>query len=288
MFVQRMTALAASTAVLTAGALTGGMAGAAGPAAARETAATMVSVTIDRSGAVTMPSVVAPGVTTWKITTVRRFSSLQVLSLAPGYTIEQAEEDVNDGLEKGRLKALERFEANTTLLGGAAASSEKAGKLVVDLAPGSYYALDVAKTGSPWTSFTVSGVDTGAVLPAGKTLRAVDSTSWGKRPKAIPRRGWLRFKNRADQNHFVALAKLSPGTTMADFEAYMEEGGESGPPPLDFRYSVDSGVLSPGHDMAMKYRLPRGTYLLACFWPDASMGGMPHVAMGMYRAIKVR
>ena len=248
----------------------------------------MVAVSIERSGAITMPAVVAPGVTTWKISTVRKFSSLQVVSLAAGYTAEQADADAVNGLEKGRIKALKRFEANTTLLGGAVASSGKAGKLVVDLAPGSYYALDVAKTGSPWTPFTVGGVDTGAELPAGKTLWAVDSTSWGKRPKAIPRSGWLKFKNRADQNHFVSLAKLKPGTTIADFEAYMEAGGESGPPPLDFRYAVDTGVLSPGHDMAVKYRLPRGTYLLACFWPDASMGGMPHVAMGMYRAVTVR
>ena len=38
----------------------------------------------------------------------------------------------------------------------------------------------------------------------------------------------------------------------------------------------------------MKYRLPKGNYVLTCFWPDASMGGMPHAFMGMYRVVKVR
>ena len=38
----------------------------------------------------------------------------------------------------------------------------------------------------------------------------------------------------------------------------------------------------------MNYRLPRGNYVLVCFWPDASMGGMPHAFMGMYRGIKVK
>jgi len=286
MLVQRIAALGVSIMVLTAGALTGGTAGAAGPAAARETAAGMVPVSIGAGSVVTMPSVIAPGVTTFKITTTRRTSSFQVLALAPGYTVEQAETDVENGLEKGRLKALKRFEANTTLLGGTTASSEKAGKLAVDLDPGSYYALDTNKNDAPWFPFTVSGVDSGATMPAGATLRAIDSTTWAKRPAAIPRSGWLRFKNRADQNHFISIMKLLPGKTVADFAAFLEE--ESGPPPVDFRVSLDSGVLSPGHDMAMKYRLPRGRYVLVCFWPDASMHGMPHAFMGMYRGVRVR
>jgi hypothetical protein len=33
------------------------------------------------------------------------------------------------------------------------------------------------------------------------------------------------------------------------------------------------------------YRLPRGEYVMLCWWPDAEMGGMPHVFMGMHRAI---
>lgn len=286
MFVQRIAALAVSALVLTSGALTGGTAGAAGPAAARETAAGMVPVNIGAGGVVTMPTVVAPGVSTFKITTTRRRSSLQLLALAPGYTVEQAESDVDNGLEKGRLKALRRFEANVTLLGGATASREKAGKLALDLEPGTYHALDTGKTGSPWTQFTVSGADTGDTMPAGATLRAIDSTTWAKRPATIPRSGWLRFKNRSDQNHFIALAKLRPGKTVDDFEAFIED--PSGPPPVDFRFGIDSGVLSPGHDMAFKYRVPRGNYVLTCFWPDASMGGMPHAFMGMYRGVKVR
>ncbi|MCW2736465.1 hypothetical protein [Nocardioides sp.] len=286
MLVHRIAALGVSLMVLTAGALTGGTAGAAGPAAARETAAGMVPVSIGAGGVVTMPSVVAPGVNTFKITTTRRNASLQLLALVPGYTVEQAEADVENGLEKGRLKALRRFEANTTLLGGATATREKAGKLAIDLEPGSYLALDTNKTGSPWLPFTVSGTDTGASLPAGASLRAIDSTTWAKSPRAIPRSGWLRFKNRADQNHFIAMVKLLPGKTLEDFATFLDD--ESGRPPIDFRVGIDSGVVSPGHDMAFKYRLPRGSYVLTCFWPDASMGGMPHAFMGMYRLVEVR
>ena len=286
MDVRRTAALAVTAMVLVAGALTGGTTGAAGQAAERETAASMIAVSIDKAGAVTMPAVVAPGVNTYKITTARRSSALQVVALAPGYTTEQADADVVNGLEKGRLKALKRFEANTTLLGGAPATKDKAGKLAIDLAPGTYYALDTSKSGSPWTLFTVSGVDTGATLPADTRVTAIDSTKWSKKPAAIPRKGWLKFKNRSDQNHFISLVKLLPGKTLDDFAAFLES--ESGPPPIDFGVTADSGVLSPGHDMAMKYRLARGNYVLVCFWPDASMGGMPHAFMGMYRMVKVR
>ena len=47
-------------------------------------------------------------------------------------------------------------------------------------------------------------------------------------------------------------------------------------------------MLSPGHRVAFRYHLPKGHYILTCFWPDADMGGMPHAFMGMYRQLNVR
>ena len=287
MSVHRILALAVSGVVLTTGALTAGAAtGAATGAVPRGRAAGMVPVSIDRSGTVTLPSVVAPGVTTYKVTTTKRHAAFQVLSLAPGYTAEQAQADVENGLEKNRLGALRRFEANATLLGGVTATKDKAGKLVIDLDAGSYYALDTRRRSGPWTAFTVAGTDTGASLPDAATLKAVDSTRWAKKPASIPHAGWLHFKNRADQNHFVVLAKLKKGRTVDDFAAFIED--ESGPPPVRFDQGLDSGALSPGHDMVMKYRLTKGDYVLMCFWPDAAMKGTPHVFMGMYRGVEVR
>ncbi len=281
MSIHRIAALGASIMVLTAGALTGGTAGAAGQAAPSGKSSRHGRRQHRPGGRHHDADRAPPGVTTFKITTTRRQAGLQLVAFAPGYTVEQATLDVENGLDKNRIKALKRFEANTTLLGGASASRDKAGKLAVDLEPGTYYAVDSNKTGSPWLQLSVGGVDTGASMKVDATLTAVDSTKWAKRPAAIPRNGWLRFRNRADQNHFVIMVKLLPGKTLDDFAAFLEK--ESGPPPVDFRSGLDSGVLSPGHDMAMKYRLPKGNYVLTCFWPDASMGGMPHAFMGMYR-----
>jgi hypothetical protein len=289
MFVHRIAASAVSVLVLTAGALTGTTAGAAG-AAARETAAGTVSVSITAAHNVVMATTIQPGVSQFRVTTEAKRSGFQLLQLAEGYTLEDAIADVDAGLDKGRLRALKRFEANVTLLGGVNVLRGKIGKLTVNLPVGTYYAADIERNRpSAFTAFTVAGTDTGAAMPSGPTVRAVGSASWSKRPKTIPRRGTLTFENFSSQNHFVSLVKLQKGKTAKDFAAWLDGlmEGEEGPPPVSFRVGFDSGVVSPGKTVAMNYRLPKGDYVLVCFWPDASMGGMPHAFMGMFRGIKV-
>lgn len=287
MFVHRIAASAVSVLVLTAGALTGTTVGAAG-AAARETAAGTVSVSITAAHNVVMPTTIQPGVNQFRVTTEAKQSGFQLVQLAAGYTLDQAIADIDAGLEKGKLRALKRFEANATLLGGVSVPSGKIGKLTVNLPAGSYYAADIERNRpSAFTAFTVAGADTGATMPAGPTLTAVKSTSWAKRPRTISHKGMLTFTNHTDNNHFVGLVKLAKGKTAKDFGKWIDAAmqGEEGPPPVNFGVSFDGGVVSPGHTVAMNYKLPKGDYVLACFWPDASMGGMPHAFMGMYRGI---
>lgn len=290
MSVHRIAALGVSVMVLTAGALAGGTVGAAGQAAERETAAGTVSVSITAAHNVTMPATIQPGVNQFRVTTEAKSSGFQLVQLAEGYTLDEAIADIDAGLENNKLKALKRFEANVTLFGGVHVHAGKIGKLTVSLPVGSYYAADIERNRpSAFTAFTVAGADTGAAMPAGSTVKAVKSASWAKSPKAIARRGMLTFKNYSDQNHFVGLVKLQKGKTVKDFEAWVDAlmEGDEGPPPVNFGVSLDGGVVSPGQTVAMNYRLPKGDYILACFWPDASMGGMPHAFMGMYRGIKL-
>lgn len=290
MSVQRIAALGVSIVVLTAGALAGGTAGAAGAAAERETAAGTVTVSITAAHNVVMPATIQPGVNQFRVTTEAKSSGFQLVQLAEGYTLDEAIADIDAGFEKGKLKALKRFEANVTLFGGLHVLSGKVGKLTVNLPVGSYYAADIERNRpSAFTAFTVAGADTGATMPAGSTVRAVKSTSWAKSPRTIAHRGMLTFKNHTDNNHFVGLVKLNKGKTVKDFGAWVDAAmqGEEGPPPVNFRVGFDGGVVSPGQTVAMNYKLPKGDYVLVCFWPDASMGGMPHAFMGMYRGIKL-
>jgi hypothetical protein len=280
-FVHRISALAGGL-VLLAGSLTGGAAH-----AALDSQAGYVPVSITAAHNVVMPTTIQPGVNTFRVTTEAKSSGFQLVQLAAGYTLDQAIDDIENGLEKGKMGAFKRFEANTTLLGGVNIVSGKIGKVAVDLAPGTYYATDIERNRpSAFTAFTVAGADTGATMPEGSTIRAVKNASWAKNPKSIARRGMLTFENFSSANHFIGLVKLNRGKTVGDFGEWLKN--ESGPPPVNFGKSFDSNVVGPGQTVAMNYSLPRGDYVLVCFWPDANMGGMPHAFMGMYRGIKVK
>ena len=165
----------------------------------------------------------------------------------------------------------------------------QAATLVVDLDPGNYWALDVAGQDNKFFAFTVSGVDTGNTMPTAPTLKAKKATTWAPSPKSIPHKGLLTFKNTSSNNHFVELAQLKKGKTYQDFKAWFAaiQEGAGGPEPFT-DVSLDSGILSPGYSAVFNYRLPKGKYVMFCFWPDASMGGMEHAFMGMHRPITLK
>ena len=287
MFVQRILALAGGLALL-AGGLTGGSAHAAVDSGG---SSGLVQVSITAAHNVVLPTTVQPGVNQFRVTTEAKSSGFQLAQLADGYTLDQAIADIDAGLDKGKVKALRRFEANVTLFGGVNVVTGKVGKVTVDLAPGTYYATDIERNRpSAFTAFTVAGAATGAAMPSGSTIRAVKDASWAKKPASIARKGMLTFENFSSSNHFVGLIKLNHGKTAKDFGSWLDAQmeGQNGPPPVNFAKSFDSNVVSPGQTVAMSYRLPRGNYVLVCFWPDADMGGMPHAFMGMYRGIKLK
>lgn len=263
-------------------------------APAQSVAATApVAVSISNLRAITMPTSVQPGVNTFTITTAnKRGSAFQLAAPAAGYTPEQAAHDIAKGLEGNNVKALKHFEANVTLMGGVGVTKGHVGTLVVDLDLGTYWALDTnAKVGpGKFFVFTVEGDETGNVAPtASATIKAVRDKSWANKPASIPNKGLLRFKNSASQNHFIVMVQLKKGVTFKEFKTwFLDSNGPSGPPPANFNVGLDSGVLSPGHSATFKYHLPKGNYALLCFWPDASMGGMPHAFMGMLRPITLK
>ena len=249
-----------------------------------------VMVSISKARVITMPAALQPGVTEFHVMTAAKRSDFQLAMPAAGYSAEEASRDIQKGLGRGKIPQLKRFEKNVTLYGGVAATSDRDASLVVTLAPGTYWAIDV-NTNDPdkFFEFTVAGADTGNVLPDSVTLKAKGSTKFAKSPKSIPKKGMLTFKNAADQNHFLSMTKLKKGMDIRDFRKWLlAPDGPAGPPPVDFSKTWDSGVISPGVSMTADYKLPKGNYVMICFWPDASMGGMPHAFMGMFREIKLK
>jgi len=99
----------------------------------------------------------------------------------------------------------------------------------------------------------------------------------------------LNFKNSSSNNHFIVMVKLNRGKTFQDFKKwFLNPEGPGGPSPANFEIGLVSGAVSPGYSARFNYKLPKGDYVLLCFWPDAEMGGMPHAFMGMLRPITLK
>jgi hypothetical protein len=283
-------------AVAAAGLLTAGLVSAtahADAAAPRGERAAAVQVSISGKRVITMPSTLRPGVHKFVISSVKG-SSFQLLRAKAGYTTQKAAHDINAAFGKNDLKALKRFEANTQFLGGVPSDAGGTGTGWFKVPKGQVWAVDTNQQvtdPAKFVALTVSGEPTGTAFPSAPTVTAIKETVWADKPANIPAKGTLKFKNKSVDNHFVAMAKLKKGKTIADFAAWVDKinnGQQAGPPPIDnSEPGLDSGVLEPGKAMAMKYHVSRGTYVLTCFWPDADMGGQPHAFMGMFRALKV-
>lgn len=266
---------------------------AAVPAADAAAQAPTIKVFIGKTRMVNMTTKMHPGVHRFVVRSAKQ-SGFQIAQLAPGYTKREVSRDVNLSMNaqgQPNIKALKRFEKNTTLLGGVYSGPGKRGVLYVDLPAGRYIALDSNlknETPSHLLSFTAGGRRVAGTLPQTKTIRAIKEASWAPRPKVIPAKGMLTFTNNSLDNHFIDMGKLAKGKTMADFRAWMK-GGMSGPPPIDMSAGfIDSGAVSPGHTMVMNYAGRPGNWVLLCWWPDAENGGMPHAMMGMYRGITLK
>lgn len=280
----RTTAAALLSGVLTATALT---AVTTIPAAAAAEAPT-VRVWITKYRNIKMPNAIRPGVHRFVVRSAKS-SGFQIARARPGYTKLELKRDVRRGLEQGKPRAFKRFERNIELRGGVPSGPGDRGVMWARLRPGTYWAVD---TNGPALArkietFHVAGAPVRGRLPGAKILVASGEHDWANRPLVIPNSGRLRFYNPSGQSHFIDLVRLLPGKTVADFAQWIE-GGFQGPPPVDFDRAVSSGVLDSGRVMSLKYRLPPGNYILACFWPDPDEQMTPHALMGMYRQIRLR
>jgi uncharacterized cupredoxin-like copper-binding protein len=92
----------------------------------------------------------------------------------------------------------------------------------------------------------------------------------------------IKVTNTGPQAHELVLARLAPGKTSKDLEAWIDK--PMGPPPA----SAVGGMVAiePGISSYFTTTLTAGNYTLLCFVPD-SKDGKPHVAHGMVKDITV-
>ena len=251
-----------------------------------------VAVAIDGQRHVTMPRSLQPGVNRFRVVS-EKSSAFQLVRHRQGYGIHEAVRDIRKGLDQGHVKQLRRLERNVRFFGGVSSTPDRVGRMTVSLGRGRYWAIDTNAATAPdkFFRFRVRGADTGLGMRRMRTIKAIREADWAPLPRAIPHRGMLDFRNRADDNHFVAMAKLRNSKTVSDFRHWIRDiknGRDPGRPPVNFRRGTETGVVSPGIETQTNLRVPTGRYVVTCFWPDADMGGQPHAFMGMIRGIRLR
>jgi hypothetical protein len=219
---------------------------------------------------------VRAGRITFKATAKKGDHIFQLLRLHRGYTAAQAISDVAKAF-KGNLDAIARVDKEITWLGGAEAKPGAPGWYQVSLKAGQYFAVDQNGSGATQLAVTGSTQKRAAVATHG----TMTTFSYGFRSDGkLPAKGWIKATNRADQPHFIELQQVKPGTTRHQIAKFFAKGG-NGRPPWALRASTGLGVISPDKSVAWKLDLPKGEYVMMCFWPDL-FTGMPHVAMGMF------
>jgi hypothetical protein len=87
--------------------------------------------------------------------------------------------------------------------------------------------------------------------------------------------------NKAEEPHFPVLNEVQESTTTQDVLDYIALNTQD-PPSWALPAGAEAGVISPGHTFIWKYSLPKGKYIVMCFWPSKT-NGMPHFSMGMFR-----
>ncbi len=211
---------------------------------------------------------------------------LQVMRLHQGYSLQQAAKDVGRAFQ-GRVPAIKRVDRRITWAGGAETRKNHPGRFAVTLTPGTYYLIDQNdQTSTVVSTLTVNG----SVQPRAWIHNSSRIVGTGKdrfrAPKAIPRQGWTVFKDTSDEPHFLVLQQVKHGTTRHMVTRYLHSGAQ-GEPPFAMPATTSSGVISGGSQILFHYNLPRGRYVLICWWPSDE-NGMPHALMGMYRMINLR
>jgi hypothetical protein len=205
--------------------------------------------------------------------------TLQLVEAKHHASVDQLVTDMNAFSTTHKATGLER---DFLAVGGSLTRTD----LWVRLSSGTYYAVDIEPTTLTRNHVVTlhvgsqhSAADHGRVAA---TITAVDDMRWAKSPKHIPSHGVMAFRNRSTDYHFIVMLQVKPGTTLAEVKAALKSPGK---PSFALAGNYSTGVLSPGHAQRTTYSLPKGKYVLACFWPDEH--GVPHALMGMLRFIHV-
>ena len=111
-------------------------------------------------------------------------------------------------------------------------------------------------------------------------------------PPGFTGKGTLDISNQGNQVHEMILLKLAPGKTLADAKKYLlvppGTPPPAGPPPFAPIPGIGgiTGLSSQQHAW-LDLNLTAGNYVLICFFPDTTKGGLPHALEGMVKEFTI-
>ncbi|HEY2299506.1 MAG TPA: hypothetical protein VGH43_17355 [Jatrophihabitans sp.] len=271
-----ITAIGTAVVTLTAGAVV------AAPAVAAAPVPTVVVHVSGKSVSLSTGHRLHAGRTVFKVVTGKGDHGLQILRLRNGYTLAQAGADLPKAFG-GDVRAIRRVDRNIVFRGGAEARPHKPGWFSATLPAGKFVFLDI-------NSNSLTMVKVFGKIPHRQTVPnrgRITAYTYGfvNTPAAIAHKGWFLFTNKADQPHFIEFQHVKQSTTHGQVRRFFKHGGQS-QPSFALPGSYGAGVLTQGQHVGQFINLPRGKYLIACFWPDFRTG-MPHALMGMWKLIQL-
>lgn len=218
----------------------------------------------------------------------------QLAKLDPGVTPEQI---VSAGASGGDRAIV----ALLTVAGGPNTTAAHGGttSVTVNLTPGDYVAMcfipsadgtrHYAKGMIQRFTVTKAPAQATAKAPKAKATITLSDFSFGFPSNGLPAKGVVAVKNTGTQDHEITLDALAPGRTLDDAKAFLltPPGAPtpSGPPPITEAGGIVG--LAPGATGYLNLSLTPGTYVAACFFPDPTKAGLPHVIEGMLGTVTV-
>jgi len=201
---------------------------------------------------------------------------------------EKAGTGPNGSTPKSALKHLDTVIRRTELYGGldCQAGQTLHGTVVLPK-PGTYYVFEDVNLPSHPTKITVTGpAVTRATPKSTATVTALTTRRFGG-ATVLPAHGTITFKNKSTESpHFLTLIHVKTGTTKKQVLDFLLSGSNT-PPPFALAGQAETDAVGEGNSMTLSYRLPKGEYIEACFFPDPKTG-MPHAFMGMLRVVTLK
>jgi hypothetical protein len=227
-------------------------------------------------------NVIHAGRVLFKVVTGNGDHLINIARLRNGYTLPQFGNDVQNGFG-GNTQAVRRVDRNVVFRGGAEARPNNPGAFSAELPAGRFLFLDQNTFKYAWVQ-VVGKAPSRQTVP-NRSRIALFSYGFDPNMQSIPHQGFTLLTNKADQPHFIEFQRVKQGTTNAQVRRFFKNGAQ-GQPSWALRASEGSGVITQGQHSALWINLPRGEYVIACFWPDFRTG-MPHALMGMWKLIQL-